>query len=374
MYTEPGPNEPCWCGSGFKYKKCHRGREQEILPTKHELHQIVKDHYDQKYCMHPQASSQTCRGGIVKAHTIQRAGGLTRIARNGQVYSFRTDAIRLEKTGGMNEARLVGINQASTFTGFCALHDNQIFAPIEKNPFKECEEHAFLLAYRALCKELFLKKATIELVSAYKRILDKGKPRSEQENIQGFLSDYETGLRAGLRELEHYKSAYDIALINSDYSSVQYYIVQIDSIPEFMCSAPLQPDFDFKGHRLQSLANVSSILDHITFSLIATDNGGAIVFSWLGQSNAGKMLVSTLDSLSDVELPHAILRFAFEYFENLYVSPVWWDNLDNSATQALLTRQMTGAMPDSWHTPFSLRDDDLRLISWAISSRATNIT
>ncbi len=23
MNTEPGRNEPCWCGSGVKYKKCH---------------------------------------------------------------------------------------------------------------------------------------------------------------------------------------------------------------------------------------------------------------------------------------------------------------------------------------------------------------
>ena len=33
--AEPGPdlgrNEPCWCGSGRKYKKCHLGREQLTL-------------------------------------------------------------------------------------------------------------------------------------------------------------------------------------------------------------------------------------------------------------------------------------------------------------------------------------------------------
>src|SRR3954464_14466500 len=23
----PGPNDPCWCGSGTKYKKCHRGAD-----------------------------------------------------------------------------------------------------------------------------------------------------------------------------------------------------------------------------------------------------------------------------------------------------------------------------------------------------------
>jgi uncharacterized protein YecA (UPF0149 family) len=25
----PGRNEPCWCGSGRKYKKCHHSKDQE---------------------------------------------------------------------------------------------------------------------------------------------------------------------------------------------------------------------------------------------------------------------------------------------------------------------------------------------------------
>ncbi|MCZ7607099.1 MAG: SEC-C metal-binding domain-containing protein [Planctomycetota bacterium] len=24
----PGPNEPCWCGSGKKYKKCHMAEDE----------------------------------------------------------------------------------------------------------------------------------------------------------------------------------------------------------------------------------------------------------------------------------------------------------------------------------------------------------
>jgi methionyl aminopeptidase len=29
----PGPNEPCWCGSGKKYKKCHRDRDTDAPPS-----------------------------------------------------------------------------------------------------------------------------------------------------------------------------------------------------------------------------------------------------------------------------------------------------------------------------------------------------
>jgi uncharacterized protein YecA (UPF0149 family) len=27
--TLPGRNEPCWCGSGRKYKKCHQSKDRE---------------------------------------------------------------------------------------------------------------------------------------------------------------------------------------------------------------------------------------------------------------------------------------------------------------------------------------------------------
>jgi hypothetical protein len=29
MPTQPGRNEPCWCGSGQKYKHCHQKQDQQ---------------------------------------------------------------------------------------------------------------------------------------------------------------------------------------------------------------------------------------------------------------------------------------------------------------------------------------------------------
>jgi methionyl aminopeptidase len=34
MKKGPGPNDPCWCGSGQKYKKCHRGAGPEAGPVR----------------------------------------------------------------------------------------------------------------------------------------------------------------------------------------------------------------------------------------------------------------------------------------------------------------------------------------------------
>ena len=33
MPTQPGRNEPCWCGSGKKYKHCHLKQDQQTAAT-----------------------------------------------------------------------------------------------------------------------------------------------------------------------------------------------------------------------------------------------------------------------------------------------------------------------------------------------------
>jgi len=65
-----GRNDPCWCGSGKKYKRCHYGRESmdEQNPFFSEK-QIIKN-FSKKYCLHPNASENECKGEIQDSKTI----------------------------------------------------------------------------------------------------------------------------------------------------------------------------------------------------------------------------------------------------------------------------------------------------------------
>jgi hypothetical protein len=84
-----------------------------------------------------------------------------------------------------------------------------------------------------------------------------------------------------------------------------------------MVSAMLNPEYDFEGRTLQVLS--SQEVEWLSFSLIATDSGGAAVFSWVdGTRQVGRMLADSLDRIADDELPDALLRFAFEMAENTF--------------------------------------------------------
>lgn len=94
-----------------------------------------------------------CDRPAIRAHSIQNAGALELLAEDGHVI---TPALRIDaKHGPSVHFDRVGRNKATTFAGLCAMHDTEIFAPIEKGSINLTNtEHQFLLAYRAAFYEV----------------------------------------------------------------------------------------------------------------------------------------------------------------------------------------------------------------------------
>ena len=133
-----GRNEPCWCGSGKKFKRCHLDRDRDPPVHPAALGNELSRFFKAKECLHPLASVEQC-SKIIKAHTIQRAGALAAIIDNsGHCLSFHPPSVT-ERT----EPGRIGWRDASTFSGFCARHDGPTFAPLETRPFvgspEQCE-------------------------------------------------------------------------------------------------------------------------------------------------------------------------------------------------------------------------------------------
>jgi SEC-C motif len=363
-------NKPCWCQSGLKYKDCHHDREQMPAPTFQDNLGKLRKLFGKKYCLHPNAGSQ-CKGNVINAHTVQLSRNLTKIARRGHVYSPDPGDAELMKTG-MVRPRLVGIREASTFTGFCSFHDTKIFEPIEKHNFIGSLQQCFLLSYRALCRELFMKRARVEHLFSV-RELDKGANLIKQIWWQDFVSTIERGEKSSLKLLEEYKLIYDRCLLDADFSDVQFYIIYTGTTPEFMCNGNMLPAYDFFGRTLQDLHNLNEKHPPTAYSIVATETGGAVVFSWVGSNQAAKALINSLDSLPDDEVCHAITRFSFEYIENIFMSPQWWEELTDEVRRNLIMRMMSELRPDTQRVSNCLMGDGVRIVSWPITRRATNI-
>ena len=200
-----GRNDPCWCGSGRKFKHCHLNREDQP-PLQHwDASKKFKRAFSVKTCLAPDTWLKHCCGRVSRAHTVPKSGSLKRIARKGHVYSYDVSSLKnLQKHDGALVPELLGINRASTFTGFCSRHDNQIFEPLEKRTFCGTPEQCFLLGYRARAREIYTKRAA----AAFSDVLqdaDKGKTLPAQMAFQTVIQPYEIGLAAALKDSDHYK-------------------------------------------------------------------------------------------------------------------------------------------------------------------------
>jgi hypothetical protein len=152
-----GRNDPCWCGSGLKHKKCHLDRERASPLTIQQIVEANEEANSSKACLAERLDSAPCRGKAIKAHSLSRKGTLERIARNRHVYGFRKGFAAGKHGLARRRPELIGVRDASTFTGFCEGHDNKLFTAIDSEPLGPSRQQIAQHGYRSLCRELLGK-------------------------------------------------------------------------------------------------------------------------------------------------------------------------------------------------------------------------
>ena len=367
-----GRNDPCWCGSGIKYKRCHLNRESEKPVAPWEASREFRQTFAAKTCLAPEGWLSDCSKTVARAHTVPRAGSLRHIARDGHVYSFVPSLEKLKKHHGVCFPELRGINRASTFNGFCSKHDDEIFAAIEKQPFSATPEQCFLLGYRELAREIYTKRAAASLTDL-RRSMDRGKPLEAQLDVQALNSLIEIGVAAGLSDNAHYKSIYDEVLQSQDFSEVRYYVIEVEGAPDVMCSGAMSPEQDFDGLKLQNARDLTTRTDLLSFTSFFGGNAGAIVFVWTADSDqACERLIESLHTIDDTHVTAALLRLFFEHCENVHMRPDWWEGLKDGSQQALVHRMAASMNPWISRPDAILADDGLQVPSWKVLRRIRN--
>jgi len=361
----------CWCKSGKKYIDCHYERDEQKRITIQEIIEI-SNKSKVKMCLHPKADKAACNE-IIKAHSIQRAKILENISRDKHVYSFSSHIGDIKKQGRMLP-KLIGINEASTFTGFCNFHDTETFKPIEINDIEISNEHIFLIAYRSLCKEIYAKQYQKNMIPVT-REGDRGLSLVEQKAFQKYIRTYEKWVNAGLSDLMYNKKIADNYLLAKKYDDIAYYVIEIEGMPEIVSSGQLSVEIDFDGKVLQTpedFSNISRQLDSISFSILMKKSNGLIVFSCFKHEAKSIDFLKSIENLNDIELPNAIIRFAFEFFENNYFSPDWWEGITENKQEAIIKR-MNDSSEFKERGSDVLKDDGIGYVNWKTIKRYKNI-
>jgi len=223
-----------------------------------------------------------------------------------------------------------GWRKASTFTGFCDIHDNALFAELEKSPFVASEKQCFLVGYRAVCHELFQKASAQRAFAVQRETLDRGLDEYEQLKIQHTLTVMDMGREAGYEDLEYVKQVYDKALIEENFNSVARAVFFFEGDICIVSTGTVHTDFDVHGVRLQDISDLNRRAEALAFGIVSTDTGGAFVFSWLAEFQACNRFVRSILEREVGEIPSVLVEFIFAYVANTYFSEKWWRGLDET--------------------------------------------
>jgi hypothetical protein len=172
--------------------------------------------------------------------------------------------------------------------------------------------------------------------------------------------------------MAHYKGDYDKKLLSKSYDETKFYIILTDEILPIMCSGGYNPEFTFDEVLLNTPAdfeNPDAILDLCTFSIIGTDKGSAVVFSWQGHQPTCEKLVASIPSIPTDKLVDTIIKFAMEFFENIAISPNWYDALDKNQKDHIGKR-----INATIHDPRCFKEDSPTLVSSISFEVKSNIT
>ncbi|WP_084540049.1 YecA family protein [Azorhizobium doebereinerae] len=334
MIKEPKRNDPCWCGSGVKFKKCHRARDVQPKENAWDAVDANRKAFSVKKCCAHDVGLGACQGSVIKAHTVSKGPNLSKIAKNGHVMQYVASIPEMKKNGGKLIAKKLGINDASIFHGFCGGHDRDLFSCIENEEFSGRPDQCLAVAYRTMSRELYGKDASAHLRETL-RGADKGLTAFDQFIIQNMLDGFNEGNEAARREFKHTHDALTSALVAKRFEDISSIIFEFDAPLPFMFAGAWSPFTDIHGRELQK-GHPDELLEQIFVSSFAGKSSAMICISWRSVENApGQIIAGQLKELPDSRLASICLQFAMKHIENVFFNPDWFQYLDRKHKEHL---------------------------------------
>ncbi|MBB4087107.1 hypothetical protein GGR49_002712 [Sphingomonas carotinifaciens] len=339
-----GRNEPCWCLSGDKWKKCHMDREAMEPFSPFEVEADWRRRGKRGYCSHS-LDGTGCADGISGSHTVQRRGGLAAIAEGKSlVLTVKPQSMRaMIDHDGRPPPVAIGTGKASVFPGFCGRHDGAVFKPIEGSDVALDADDALLFGFRATAYERFTKAVQVEN-TRLQRQMDRGQPLAVQERIQRHLHLTLAGARRSLAETDAVMGEYRARLASGDRVGLHHRAFRFDGLLPLVVAGGFMPELAIDGTRLQHLARGDAAFDQLTLTITSYAGRSVAVFAWIGSHDgASAAYVEAFDAVSDADKADAVVQLAFEQLENIYLRPSWWNGLPMAQRDDLQRRVRAGA-------------------------------
>ena len=273
---------------------------------------------------------EPCSETSIRAHSIQNARVLDLLCdatHHVMMLQGRLDI----NIGPIIEFKPIGRNKATTFTGLCETHDNELFKPIDDNKFKpDNPEYLFLLAYRSVLREYHTKlKAAEDIQSIYLNGLNEGRFSQESEDpatMKATIALFEAYM------FYLYKYEFDKIFLEQTYTQIRHKTNFVENI---------EPSI--------AVSSVYSYIDNIRFyndridpkclilNIFPQDKGLYIIFSFKEEHKSHLLpyITRILEAERHYKL-YLISKLVLMYCENFVMSPVFYKTLSKDKIESIV--------------------------------------
>lgn len=355
-------NDPCWCGSELKYKKCHLRREDQSPENPFAIRQRFFDLQKRKYCF-CEFDAENCSDVFSSSHSISKSGSLRLIAERSHVAAIQGDFQFVRGVDSYYETlRIVdlSINKASTFYGFCDFHDGKNFAQLDRLDFSDPSLFFWQMIYRAAAFEKYHKVVAVDF-SDQVRLLDKGAELSDQLETQ-FEAKFQKWSHAqGLKNINLLLKAIEGVYENRSFDEVTYSYFVTDRKLPFAGVGCFQPSMTFDGKALQRVNMVLRhelfgsvpVPDSLCIAAIPMKSSTLLCFCSLRSQTKARAFMESLAVEAD-GIVNLFLGAMMLSIENIYFTPSYLRTLSHSSLSHLKRLSSLGIAED-------IRENDIRL-------------
>lgn len=331
-------NELCPCGSDDKYRDCCKNKVVEVpqtskKPPEVQVMEMMRKSM-KKCCMHPNKAH--CKGKIKEAHALQNNKIISMLAgKERHVYTMNTKKKPLFIPMEKGEPAIIvqmsrtSANDATTETCFCDLHDNIVFAAIEKGApdFDDLnEEMKFIYAYKAFIFEYYKQHTAMDI---YKACFKKNPVAFKSPMMVGMYRM----LQLKMREFEPIKSHFDKEIMSGTYNGVATYVIKIPEKIKFANYAYIAPDYDLNGKKIRH--TVKGMMHRLAITVFPESTQSYILLSCLeSERPIYQRLFEQLNVASIDKIKFYMSMVLPLYSENIVMSPDLWDSWDEEVKMA----------------------------------------
>lgn len=329
QYFKIYDNELCPCGSGKSYIECCKNRKDKpVKKSKKPLNIQIMEQFRKsqiKRCLYP--DSKRCVKHIKEAHALQNNKIISQLSEDGHVYILNPKKqpqvipIEDEEPEIITLIDRVGVNHATTATCFCDVHDEEVFAPIEKgSPVfnKDSDEHKYLYAYKAFIFEYYKKLVEQKVLKV--NIIKTPSLLKTPQYVQFYRA-----ISMTLEEMNTVKKFFDRGIVNKDYNGLETCVIEIPESIKFATYACIAIDFDLSGKKIRHTKR--GFISRLFITIFPEETKSYILLSCLKEDiEVYKKFFQQLQTTNLEKVKYYFDLILPLYTENNVLSPRLWEN------------------------------------------------